>query len=146
MGGKRTLSPCACRRTSRAVIRRLPFAVLALSACVAPPTGRPLTVRDVVENAQALDGKEVLVSGWLERCERLSCGIFGSEEEVEKRFPYYLSIGRSEWFDASAKRAAPGRIVMRARVHDKCISDPAAGAIAVCADRSGTLEPLALIR
>jgi hypothetical protein len=127
-------------------MRALPLACLLLAACatVAPP--RPLTVRQVVENAEALDGKVILVSGWLPYCHRLSCGLYGSREEVAKDFAYYLSIGGSRWFDAAALRLEPGFIVLRARLHNKCISDPADGTIAVCADRSGTLEPLALVR
>ena len=128
------------------MIRLLPFAFFTLSACVAGPTARPLTVREVVENAHAFDGKEIVVTGWLEQCQRLSCGIFASAEEVEKDFPYYLSIGRSSWFDAFAQYAAPRRITLRARLHDRCISNPATQIIAACADRGGTLEPLALVR
>lgn len=103
-------------------------------------------VREVVENAQALDGQEVVVFGWLEHCQRLSCGIYASAEEVEKDFPYYLSIGPSHWFDSFAKRTARTQVVLRARVHDRCISNPATGIISACADRAGTLEPIALIR
>jgi hypothetical protein len=125
------------------MMRLLP---LTLTACVAGPTERPLTVQHVVENARALDGREVVVSGWMEQCQRLSCGIFASAAEVDKDFPYYLSIGPSRWFDPLAQRAAPGPIVMRARVHDRCISDPATQIIAACSDRNGTLEPLSLIR
>jgi hypothetical protein len=128
------------------MIRLLPFVLIALSACAAGPTARPLTVREVVESAHALDGKEVVVTGWLEQCQRLSCGIFASAEEVEKDFPYYLSIGRSSWFDAFAQQSAPRRITFRARLRDTCISNPATQSIAGCADRAGTLEPLALVR
>ena len=127
-------------------MRLLPLVLIALSSCVAGPTARPLTVREIVDNARALDGREVVVTGWLQQCERLSCGIFGSAEEVGKLVPYYLSIGRSEWFDAFAQRVAPGQIVLRVRVNDHCISDPANETIAVCADRPRTLEPLALVR
>ena len=128
------------------MLLRVPLMVLLLSACVAGTGGAPLSVRAVVENAPALDGKEVVVAGWLEQCQRLSCGLFGSAQEVGKEFPYSLSIGRSAWFDAYARRAAPGRVVLRARVHDLCISNPADRVIAVCADRNATLEPLATLR
>jgi hypothetical protein len=128
------------------MFRFLPFPLLAVCGCVAGPTARPLSVREVVEGAQALDGREIVVAGWLEDCRPLSCGLYGSAGEVRKEFPYYLSIGRSPWFDSFARRAAPRRIVLRARLHDRCISDPATETIAVCADRSGTLEPLALVR
>jgi hypothetical protein len=128
------------------VIRSIPLAFLALCACAAGPRERPLTVREVVENAQTLDGEVVVVSGWIERCHRISCGIFESADEVDRDFPYYLSIGSSRWFDAFAQRAGPTHVVLRARLRSRCISDPATRIIAACADRPGTLEPIALIR
>ena len=128
------------------MIRLLSVVILALSACVAGPTERPLTVREVIENARVFDGEEVIVSGWLEECQHLSCGIFASAKEVDKDFPYYLSIGPSPWFDSLAQRAAPGPIVLRARLHDRCVSNPATQIIVACADRPSTLEPLALVR
>jgi len=96
------------------VIRFLPISLLALSGCVAGLTERPLSVREVMENARALDGQEIVVSGWLQQCQRLSCGIYASAKEAEKDWPYYLSIGSSRWFDTFAQRAAPTRIVLRA--------------------------------
>ncbi|HEX6375587.1 MAG TPA: hypothetical protein VFZ91_07685 [Allosphingosinicella sp.] len=126
--------------------RFLPFSLLALSGCMAGATERPLSVREVVENARTLDGREIVVAGWLERCQSRSCGIHASADEVGDDFPYYLSIGPSRWFDSFARRTAPTRIVLRARLHDRCISDPAARIIAACADRAGTLEALAVIR
>jgi hypothetical protein len=128
------------------VVRVLPFLLLALSGCVAGPAGRPLSVREVVERAEALDGREIVVAGWLDQCHRFSCGLYASAKEVEKDLPYYLSIGPSPWFDSYARSAAPTRIVLRARLNDRCISDPATGIIAVCGDRARTLEPLALVR
>ncbi len=128
------------------MIRFLPILFLALSGCVAGLTERPLGVRDVVENARALDGQEIVVSGWLQHCQRLSCGIYASAKEAEKDWPYYLSIGPSRWFDTFAQRAAPTRIVLRARLHNRCISNPATQIVGACTDRGDTLEPLALIR
>lgn len=134
------------KRSVGDMIRLLPFAFLLLAGCVNISSERTLSVREVVENARTLNGQEIKVAGWLESCQPLSCGIFGSAEEVDSDFPYYLGIGRSAWFDSVARQHAPGQIVLRARVRDVCISDPATGIIAACADRSGTLEPLALIK
>ena len=126
-------------------MRSLPFLFVALSACVAGPTERALSVKQVVENAQALDGQEILVTGWIEHCHRLSCPLFDSAEEVGKEeWSYVLSIGRSTWFDSFARRHAPTRVTLRARLNNRCISNPATRIIAACADRSNTLEPLGL--
>jgi hypothetical protein len=105
-----------------------------------------MTVREIVQNARVLDGREVVVSGWLEQCQPLSCGLYASAAEVRKDFPYYLSIGPSRWFDAFARRAGAANVVLRARVHDRCISEPSTQVVAACADRAGSLEPLALVR
>ena len=127
-------------------MRFLPVLLLALSACVAGPGERPLNVRQVVENARALDGQEIVVSGWIEQCQRLFCSLYDSSEEVGKEWPYFLSIGPSRWFDAFAERHAPTRVTLRARLNNRCISDPGRGNIAVCADRANSLEPLSLVR
>jgi hypothetical protein len=119
---------------------------LLLSACVTGPVERPLSVREIVENAEALDGQEIVVSGWLDRCDRLSCVIYSSANEVGKDWAYFLSIGPSPWFDAFAKRAAPGRIILRARFKDRCVSDPATQTIELCTDRATTLEAISLVR
>ncbi len=122
--------------------RFLPLLVLVLSACVASPTERALSVREVVQNASALDGQEILVTGWIEYCWRLSCPLFGSAADVTNDNGYFLSIGSSRGFDQFAARQAPGRVTFRARVYDRCISDPARDIIALCADRASTLKPI----
>jgi len=128
------------------VTRLLPLPFLALAGCVTVPIERPMTVREIVQNAHVLDGRVIVVSGWLEQCQPLSCGLYASAAEVRKDSPYYLSIGSSRWFDAFARRAGPTNVVLRVRVHDRCISDPSIQVIAACADRAGSLEPLALVR
>ena len=122
------------------------FVMLVLSGCVASPTERALSVREVVQNAPGLDGREILVTGWIEYCWRLSCPLFESAADVWKDDGYFLSIGSSRGFDAFAAPQAPARVTFRARVHDRCISDPATGTIAACADRAGTLEPIGFDR
>lgn len=127
-------------------MRLSPALFLTLAACDGGPAERPLTVQEVVENAHDLDGRVIVLSGWLQHSQPLSCGIFASAEEVEKDFPYYLSIASSRRFDRSAEGAAPRPIVLRARLWNRCISNPATELIAACGDRAGTLQPLNLVR
>jgi hypothetical protein len=141
-GEERTLLRSDVEGTSGRMVRFSPFLILAVCACVAGPTQRALSVKQVVENAQALDGQEIVVTGWIEYCHRLSCPLFDSAEEVGKDWSYVLSIGRSSWFDAFARRHAPTRVTLRARLNNRCISDPATRIIAACADRANTLEPI----
>jgi hypothetical protein len=119
---------------------------LAVQASAAPSEWA-LTVREVMERAEAYDGREIVVTGWIDRCERLSCALYASREEAKKESPrYWLSIGASAWFDAFARRRAPGRITLRARLDDRCVTDPADDIIAICADRVNSLNPLAVVK
>lgn len=127
-------------------MRTLPLLLVALSACVAGPAERPLSVRYVVENAEALDGREIVLSGWIDHCERLSCALYDSAEEIGKDWAYFLSIAPSSWFDPYIRGRAPTRVTLRARLHDRCIVNPATQIIGVCADRGGSLEVLAIVR
>ena len=128
------------------MIRLAIASMLVLGGCATHAAPRVLDVREIVENAGALDGKEVLVSGWMANCHPLSCGLFQSRRETGRSFPYYLSIGPSDWFDAFANHGPARQVVLRVRVNAKCISNPGTGEIAVCADRPTTLEPLGTIR
>lgn len=124
----------------------LPILFLLFRASTAEPGERPLSVRQVMENADALDGHEITVAGWIEYCHRLSCPLFASRREVRRdRSDYWISIGRSAWFDAFAARNAPARVTLRARFDARCVVDPAEGVIAVCADRTDSLAPLAVV-
>lgn len=100
-----------------------------------------------MENAGALDGREILVSGWVEHCERLFCELYASRRESRGRsWPvYYLSIGSSAWLDAFVRRNGPGRVTLRARFDARCVTDPRSGIIAACADRVSSLRPIALV-
>lgn len=130
---------------NQAMVRIALLPILVLAACATSSTTDVLSVRDVVERARSLNGQEVLVSGWLQSCQTFSCGLYGSQSEVVRSAPYYLSIGPSRWFDSFASRAGPRQVVIRGRVHDLCISDPANDVIAACSDRPASLEPLAVI-
>jgi hypothetical protein len=126
--------------------RALPALLLALAACASVPTERALGVRHVVENAEELNGQEILVTGWVEECGRFGCPLWDSPSEVGKEWPYRLSIAASKWFDRYAEQNAPMRVTLRARFHYRCISDPVSQTIGVCTDRGSNLEPLSRVR
>ena len=118
----------------------------ALGGCVTHHSQHPMTVQQVVQEARTLDGQEVVVTGWLQECRRLSCPLYASAEEAEKEQPSFLSIGPSVWFDPLSLHLARTRITLRARFNSRCVSDPASGVIAVCTDRPASLEPIRMIR
>lgn len=119
---------------------------VACSGCVTGSGEEPLSVRQVAENARALDGRKIIVTGWIEYCHPRSCSLFDSPEDVDAEWPYRLSIGPSRRLDAFARHNAPGQVTLLARFNDLCVTNPATQTIAVCADRSSTLEPISLIR
>ena len=125
--------------------RFLSFLLLVLGGCATSPQERPLTVQQVVERAEALDGREITVSGWIEECWPRGCVLYASRKEASKELPYFLSVGPSQWFDTFAARHTPGRVTLRARFNAHCITDPGTGAIAVCADRVSNLEPIRVL-
>jgi hypothetical protein len=144
-GGKRTLPPPSDESSFDHMTPMLPF--LALFAFAVQAAERPLSVREVMESAEAFDGQEVLVSGWVEECQPLSCILYASRREGRRDWPrYWLSIGSSTWFDAFARRNAPGPVTLRARFSARCVTDPRSGVIALCADRVNSLDPLAIAR
>lgn len=125
----------------------LPLLFLALHGSAAQPAERPMTVREVMERAEALDGREIVVSGWVEECRRLSCPLFQSRREARREWPrYWLSVGSSPWFESFARRNVPGRMTLRARLDARCVTDPRTEVIALCSDRAGSLHPLAIVR
>jgi hypothetical protein len=120
--------------------------LIALLSAEAAQAERPLTVKYVVENAHALDGQEILIEGWMSKCWQLSCSLYASADEVKKGWPYALSIGASSRFDPLLRKRTPGRVTIRARFNNRCVTNPVSRTIAVCADRPNTLEPLAIVR
>ena len=113
----------------------------------------------MIENQDDLDGKTVTVRGWVQNCERLSCGLHDSRAEYRRNLSpepvpgpgdphglgFHLSIGASQWFDEEAALNAPSYVVMTARVDTRCMNVPKDGLIAACTDRPNTLAPIKII-
>ncbi|MGD9713054.1 MAG: hypothetical protein AB7V46_13425 [Thermomicrobiales bacterium] len=125
----------------------LPLLLMLQALPLEAATGHPMSVREVMENNERLDGREIVVSGWVEECRPLSCPLYASRREAHRNGPrYWLSIGSSSGFDAFARDHAPGRVTLRARFRADCVNDPSGEAIAVCADRVNSLSPVAIVR
>ena len=139
----------------------LALAALAMTSCItSSPAGRVWSVRQVIENQDALDGRVITVRGWVRYCERLGCALYDSraEERLDRdpdRGPgpgdpyglgFHLSIGGYPWFDEQAHLNAPSYVVMVAKVDGRCMNDPKEGIIAACTDRPDTLVPIRILR
>jgi hypothetical protein len=121
--------------------------MLALAACTTASEERPWTVRQVLENRQSLNGKTIVLKGWSDSCQRLSCTLYDSPDEVRKeRANYWVSVGGYPSFDQAAAARVPSYVVMVARVKTRCMNDPSGETIALCADRPSSIVPLRILR
>jgi hypothetical protein len=125
------------------------LAALALGAGASalPPTERSssaaLSVVDAIERQHDLLGTRVVIRGTLSRCQRLSCGLNGTDRNGHER---YLSIGRSPAFDRVAPRYAGRTVEIEVRLTDVCFPDVDPDIIVACSDRPGTLADPIFIR
>ncbi|MGE5563921.1 MAG: hypothetical protein ACM3ZV_11560 [Bacillota bacterium] len=133
-------------------------AALMLAGFAAPvhAAGRVWTVAEIHRQAWQLNGKVIELRGWLPKCERLDCSLFGSKLDAEEfgRNPAghpLLEIAPDATFDASVRERLPAQVLLRAKIDATCI-DPknrtdsrANQLITVCADRVHELNEVKLI-
>ena len=114
---------------------------LALGACVTAQPAQVATISQLTSNLAAFDGQVVLVHGWLDECEDLSCGLFASKSEAEERQygPQMLSIGSTVSFDDKAVGKGPAEVLLKARVDATCRREDI-----VCMDRASELRPISI--
>jgi hypothetical protein len=133
-------------------------ASLLLAGCVTPPssTEHVWTVDQAFQHAAKLDGRTILVRGWLPRCGGLDCTLYSSKTAADRFWENrghnrILSIGAAPEFDRVIRSQVPAEIVLRARVNADClrkneIRNPDGTIdIILCADRTDDLIPLQII-
>jgi hypothetical protein len=137
---------------------------LATVGCGPAPSKKPLTVTEVLEQIDRLNGKTVSVFGYIPRCEALSCMLHRNKAESDdvdramsviraaiaagatdtSSFPFpshpYLGIGVGTPFTFFDLRAsllyADSYVVITGKVSNECRSKGH-----VCFDRAADLEP-----
>lgn len=132
------------------------------TSCDAAPTqpDRVMTITEVIDNIDALNGQRISVTGYLIECMGYDCRLFRSRNDKEQwdRYlaeilrrrqsavaePPYLGIGIGvgENFDAQAAPYANSYVVITGRVTNRCRYRGEAA----CTDRSTDLEPEAIRR
>lgn len=122
----------------------LPFAILLKAV---PADAERMTVKQVIENKDRLDGKIVTVSGWLPECEGLNCILYESPESTtagpdSERSNYHLGIGDYRVFERKAAGRLPAFVVLRARFHGECV----APSKLICLDRIEDLSGVQILR
>ena len=137
------------------------FVVAALLAGCgkSPLLDRPVSVAEVVDNIDALNGKIVTVRGYLGTCAGSDCEIFvnradsakwwgnfakaSAGEHVEDEHVVYLSIGSSVDFDRKAAPLQNRRVTVIGTVSNHCRR----GFLGlfkrnVCTDRADDIRPI----
>ena len=139
---------------------------LALTACGSTTATKALTVDQFIAEIDQLNGKTVMVTGFLGECEALSCPLYRSKAEAEEAgrtrsniravieggatdvsgFPFpshpAVSIGSGpQWsfFDLRAYFYRQSYVVITGRVNSRCRSKDV-----LCFDWADELEPLSL--
>ena len=107
-----------------------------------------LTIKNVVERHEALDGKKVRLTGWIKSCENYSCEM---TEQAAQNGPV-IRIGYAPHFDREFAKfnGSEVHIVIDGIVHAGCFDHETdakmPAEVVVCTDRSGQLDKPKLIK
>jgi hypothetical protein len=99
-----------------------------------------LSVHELSQQREALNGKVVRVAGVVKHCQRLSCALEAPDNER-----YFVSIGKSDAFDRTVQHVLGREIVVEATLDDSCVVDFDHDISPVCGDRSNSLANPVLI-
>jgi hypothetical protein len=96
--------------------RPLLLAIACLPLLTAAGSNRFYGVKEVIERHDELDGRRILVRGWLSYCLPLNCVLYASNDLDSDT----LSIGSSRSFDKVAKRLSGKKIEILAKLDADC--------------------------
>lgn len=101
----------------------------------APAEPKPIatTIAAVRADPRKFDGQVVRLSGWVNRCERLSCSIDERSVTSPGGAGAHLSIASDDKFDSTLKPLLPTYVEFDARVSAACLTTQA------CTDRAPEL-------
>jgi hypothetical protein len=115
---------------------------LLMLAQMAPEPAEPApittTIAAIRANPKKFDGQVVRLSGWVNRCQRLSCRIDERAASGPDGPGDHLSIGENQKFDDTVKGLIPTHVEFDARFDAKCLTD------VVCTDRAPELTIVSL--
>ena len=122
--------------------------MLLLLAQLAPVQAEPkpiaTTIAAIRSNPKKFDGQLVRIHGWVNSCERLSCGITERPAADLSGAGQRLSIAANPKFDATVKPLLPTYVEFDARVDATCLTPSSGNEIKVCADRVPELTVVTL--
>jgi hypothetical protein len=109
--------------------------LLVAQIVTAPAEPKPIatTIAAIRANPKRFDGQVVRLSGWVNRCQPLSCAIDERAATAAKGPGEHLSIASDDKFDTTLKPLLPTYVEFDARVSAACLSTQ------VCTDRAADL-------
>ena len=117
------------------------FAFLAPVAIAStPPEVKPIatTIAAIRSNPKKFDGQVVRLTGWVNACQRLSCGIDERPASDPKGAGERLSLAGNPKFDQTIQPLLPTYVEFDARFQARCLTT------AVCTDRAPVLTVVSL--
>jgi hypothetical protein len=108
---------------------------------------RMLSVDEVRQNLDSLNGRQVKVLGFMPDCGVYDCSLFANEQQAKdfwkvadgpdrkKKLPEFVEIGEARGFDAKAGPLAGHYVVVTGRVTNECQRS-------FCTDRAADLVPI----
>ena len=110
----------------------------------ADPKPVPTTIAAIRANPKKFDGKIVRLHGYVNRCQRLSCGVEEGLATAPAGAGERLSIAADPRFDAMITPLIPTYVEFDARVDATCLVSPSGSTITVCTDRAPVLTIVTL--
>ncbi|HEY1142576.1 MAG TPA: hypothetical protein VGE68_00935 [Sphingomicrobium sp.] len=117
---------------------------VAISSAPAPVKPVPTTIAAIRSDPKKFNGQVVRLTGWVNQCQRLSCGIEERPASDPKGAGQRLSIAGDAKFDRTIVPLLPTYVEFDARVDTGCLVSPAGDTIMVCADRVPDLTVVSL--
>lgn len=107
-----------------------------------------------MQRHEELDGKRVMITGWLVECQPLSCALLNNLDGLDDDDFHYISLGESLEFDRSVARfeGRPHLVEVEGIIRRTCFSHQndvgidLGGDIIVCTDRADQLRNPRLLR
>jgi hypothetical protein len=116
------------------------FALLLAQAEQPPAPVKPIvaTIAAIRANPRKFDGQVVRLSGWVNRCQPLSCAIEERPTTAQGGAGQRLSIAANSKFDDAIRPLLPTYVEFDARLNAQCLT------ISVCTDRAPALTIVSL--
>jgi hypothetical protein len=106
----------------------------------ADPKPVPATIAAIRANPKHFDGQIVRLHGYVNRCQRLSCGVEERLATAPGGAGERLSIAGDSRFDATITPLIPTYVEFDARVDATCLFSSSGNTITVCTDRAPVLS------